>query len=70
METLELDVALENLRKRDAALATIGGCWRFFAGLSFDDIAEELGCHERTVRRDWELARSFLRKAIDRSRAQ
>jgi RNA polymerase sigma factor (TIGR02999 family) len=64
IETLELDAALEALNKRDQELGQLVE-WHFFAGLSFHEIAAELGLHERTVRRDWELARSFLRQAMD-----
>ena len=63
---LELDAALTNLSQRDPDLAQIVE-WHFFAGLTFQDIADELGRHERTVRHDWELARAYLRKSIGRS---
>ena len=62
-QTLELDDALNRLAERDVDLAQLVE-WHFFAGLSFHDIADELRRHERTVRRDWELARAFLRKAM------
>lgn len=64
-QTLELDAALTDLGKRDSDLAQLVE-WHFFAGLTFQDIADELGRHERTVRHDWELARSYLRQAMDR----
>lgn len=63
-QTLDLDAALNALFKRDPELAQLVE-WHFFAGLTFQDIADELGCNERTVRRDWELARSYLRRAMD-----
>ena len=66
-ETLELDAALEGLSKRDPDLGQLVE-WHFFAGLTFQDIADELGRHERTVRHDWELARAYLRKAMDQAR--
>jgi RNA polymerase sigma factor (TIGR02999 family) len=62
-QTLELDAALDSLGKRDYALAQLVE-WHFFAGLTFQDIADELGRHERTVRHDWELARAYLRQAM------
>jgi DNA-directed RNA polymerase specialized sigma24 family protein len=43
--------------------------WHFFGGLTFQEIADELGRHERTVRHDWELARACLRQAMGRSDA-
>lgn len=67
-QTLELDTALEELNQRDADLGQLVE-WHFFAGLTFQDIADELGCHERTVRRDWELARAYLRQAMDAGHA-
>ncbi|WP_105102013.1 ECF-type sigma factor [Microbulbifer pacificus] len=33
---------------------------RYFAGLQISEIAELLGCAERTVHREWERARAFL----------
>jgi RNA polymerase sigma factor (TIGR02999 family) len=62
-EALELDAALDELNRCDPKLAQLVE-WHFFAGLTFDQIAAELGCSERTVRREWTLARSFLRKAM------
>jgi RNA polymerase sigma factor (TIGR02999 family) len=61
--TLELDTALRALEVRDPDLAQLVE-WHFFAGLNFHEIASETGRHERTVRRDWELARAFLQRAL------
>ena len=58
------EVAVVSLAARDGDLAQLVE-WHFFAGLSFEEIAGELGRHERTVRHDWELARSYLRRAMD-----
>ena len=49
---------------RDADLAQLVE-WHFLAGLTFDEIAEAMQRHERTVRRDWELARAFLRRELE-----
>ncbi len=62
--TLELDTALCALEARDPDLARLVE-WHFFAGLGFQEIADETGRHERTVRRDWELARSFLQRELN-----
>lgn len=67
-QTLELDAALTGLTKCDPDLAQLVE-WHFFAGLTFQDIADELGRHERTVRHDWELARAYLRQAMDAGHA-
>jgi len=63
-QALELDAALTELTRRDADLARVVE-WHFFGGLTFQEIADELGRHERTVRHDWELARACLRTAMD-----
>jgi RNA polymerase sigma factor (TIGR02999 family) len=68
-QALELDAALTTLAARDADLARLVE-WHFFAGLSFDDIAAELGRHERTVRRDWELARACLQQSMSPAAAR
>lgn len=65
-QTLELDAALTDLGKHDSDLAQLVE-WHFFGGLTFQDIADELGRHERSVRHDWELARAYLRRAMDQA---
>jgi RNA polymerase sigma factor (TIGR02999 family) len=62
-QALELDAALTALSQRDPGLVQVVE-WHFFAGLTFQDIADEQGRHERTVRHDWELARAFLRNVM------
>jgi RNA polymerase sigma factor (TIGR02999 family) len=59
-QALELDAALTRLQQRDADLARIVE-WHFFAGLSFAEIGAEIGRHERSIERDWALARTLLR---------
>jgi RNA polymerase sigma factor (TIGR02999 family) len=68
-EALELDAALDDLTRCDPNLAQLVE-WHFFAGLSFEQIAAELACSERTVRREWSLARAFLRKAMHHGKAE
>jgi len=67
-QTLELDAALRTLETRDPDLARLVE-WHFFAGLNFHDIALETHRHERTVRRDWELARAFLQRELSAAAA-
>jgi RNA polymerase sigma factor (TIGR02999 family) len=62
-EALDLDDALTHLGERAPDLVRLVE-WHFFAGLTFKEIAAELGCHERTVFRDWELARSVLQESM------
>jgi RNA polymerase sigma factor (TIGR02999 family) len=62
-QALDLDNALTALAGRDAGLARIVE-WHFFGGLTFREIGEELGRHERTVFHDWELARALLQQSM------
>jgi len=55
--------ALESLEKVDPRLASVVEM-RYFAGLSEREIADTLGVAGRTVRRDWDKARTFLMVAL------
>lgn len=63
-EVLELDDAIKQLAERDARQAQIVEL-RFFAGLSVEETAALLNVSERTVKRDWSVARAFLYRALD-----
>ena len=63
-DVLALDDALETLRERDPRLAQLVD-YRFFAGLSYDEIAEISGLSVPTVKRDWRRARSWLYLALE-----
>jgi|HubBroStandDraft_1064217.scaffolds.fasta_scaffold70937_2 RNA polymerase sigma-70 factor (ECF subfamily) len=63
---LALDAALDRLAKLDARQAQIVEL-RFFAGLSVEETAENLGISKKTVKRDWAVARAWLRGAIEGS---
>ena len=39
---------------------------RFFGGMSNKDIAEDMHISERSVERDWEAARLWLRRRVER----
>ena len=60
---LALDEALDELRTADERLARIVEC-RFFAGLTETETAEALGVSQRTVSRDWRMARAWLHEAL------
>jgi RNA polymerase sigma factor (TIGR02999 family) len=60
---LALEEALENLHRMDERLARVVEC-RFFAGLSEVETAEALGVSQRTVARDWQMARAWLHEAL------
>lgn len=77
--TLEEDTIVvadqaDSLLQLDAALARLGEVaprlvrvveFRFFGGMSENEIASVLGITSRTVRRDWDKARLLLRRALD-----
>ena len=56
--------ALNELAVHDPRMATIVEM-RYFGGMTETEIAEAVGIHERTVRRDWEKARLFLHEVLD-----
>jgi len=58
-QVLELDQALTRLAGLNERLARVVEL-RFFGDLSEEETAEVLGVTDRTVRRDWRKARSFL----------
>lgn len=58
-ELLALDGALDRLALVDERLARIVE-WRFFGGMSEEEIATAVGVSSRTVKRDWRKARAFL----------
>jgi RNA polymerase sigma factor (TIGR02999 family) len=60
---LALDEALERLSTMDARLGRVVEC-RFFAGLTEAETAEALGVSQRTVARDWLLARGWLYREL------
>jgi RNA polymerase sigma factor (TIGR02999 family) len=58
-EMLAIDRALTRLETLDERLARIVE-WRFFGGMTEDEVASALDVTSRTVRRDWQKARAFL----------
>jgi RNA polymerase sigma factor (TIGR02999 family) len=64
-EILSVDEALRRLEERDKRMADVVKL-RFFAGLSEGETALALGVTDRTVRRDWTLARAFLQRELGR----
>jgi RNA polymerase sigma factor (TIGR02999 family) len=62
-ELLTIDRALERLATADPELARLVE-WRFFAGLTLEEISAMTGTSERTLKRDWSFARSFLLREI------
>jgi RNA polymerase sigma factor (TIGR02999 family) len=62
-ETLAIDRALTRLHALDERLASIVE-WRYFAGMTEEEVADALGVTARTVRRDWQKARAFLYREL------
>lgn len=63
-ETLvALDSALAALSRQSLRLAQVVEC-RYFAGYDEAATAQALGISERTVRRDWTLARAWLQREL------
>lgn len=63
-EIIALDDALHQLEALNSRQAKIVEL-RFFAGMSEDEIADVLHITERTVRRDWRVAKAWLFKELD-----
>ncbi|MFZ5439519.1 MAG: ECF-type sigma factor [Myxococcota bacterium] len=63
VDVLLLEDALGKLEQVDARLAQVVQ-YRYFAGLTEEEIARLLGVTDRTVRRDWRKARAFLHHEI------
>ena len=63
VELVDLDEALNELARMDARQGRIVEL-RFFGGLSVKETAEVLKVSEETIRRDWNLAKSWLRAEL------
>ena len=62
-DILAVDEALESLSRTDPRAAKVVEC-RFFAGLSIEETAEVVGVGPRTVKRDWQIGRAWLRRRL------
>lgn len=63
-QAIQLDAALDRLAAIDPRAAQVLEL-RYFAGLDNASIAETLSIARRTVDRDWEFARAFMRAELD-----
>jgi RNA polymerase sigma factor (TIGR02999 family) len=63
IDVVLLDRALDRLALLDGRQARIVEL-RFFGGLSVDETAAVIGASPRTVKRDWQLARAWLRREM------
>ena len=62
-DVLAVDEALDMLASVDAQVAQVVKL-HFFAGLSFDEVAAQMGISIRTAYRDWNFARAWLARRL------
>ncbi|MFG0256733.1 MAG: ECF-type sigma factor [Phycisphaerales bacterium JB043] len=67
-DLLALEDALERLEREHPRAATVVEL-RFFGGASFPQIADATGWAQRTVEKDWAVARAWLRGVLDGERS-
>ena len=65
-DIIALDAALKKLEEHDRGLADLV-MLRYFSGLTESEAAIALNVSERTVRRDWQYARAWLREQMAKS---
>jgi len=65
VDLVTLDDALERLAIVDPRHARIVEL-RFFGGLTVEETAAVIGASERTVKRDWQMARAWLKRDLAR----
>ncbi len=63
VEILTLDEALSRLGAMDERLEKVV-VFRFFGGLTVDEIAKVLGVSAPTVKRDWSTAKTWLYREL------
>ena len=66
LDIVALDDALKDLTRIDPQQSRVVEL-RFFAGLSIEETAEVLGISASTVKRDWNTARFWLFRELDRT---
>ena len=64
IDVLALDEALRRLAELDAELARIVEL-RYFGGLTVEETAEAVGVSPATVKRQWAMARAWLKRALE-----
>jgi len=63
IDLVALDTALVRLAELDARQARIVEL-RFFGGLTVEETASVIGISERTVKREWQMSRAWLRREM------
>ena len=66
IDLVSLDTALERLAGLDPRQARIVEL-RFFGGLTVEETASVVGISERTVKREWQMSRAWLRREMAQS---
>jgi RNA polymerase sigma factor (TIGR02999 family) len=69
VEILELNAALEELEKLDPMQGRIVEL-RYFTGLSIPETAEAVGVSESTVKREWVVAKTWIRRRLLEGRSE
>lgn len=64
IDALVLNDALDRLAIEDERAAKVVEL-RYYAGLSVEQIADSMGLTRRTITRDWEFARAYLRSTLE-----
>jgi RNA polymerase sigma factor (TIGR02999 family) len=65
VDLIALDEALRRLERLDPQQGRIVEM-RYFSGLTIEEIAEAIGVSPATVKRDWSMARAWLRRELSR----
>lgn len=66
IELLALDSALTRLERVDARSSRVVE-YRFFGGMTYEEVADVLGCSPVTVRRAWTIGKTWLRRELETS---
>jgi RNA polymerase sigma-70 factor (ECF subfamily) len=64
--SIALNEAMERLEQLDERQTRVAEL-RIFGGMSFDEIGFTLGVSSRTAKRDWTIARAYLRQQLSRT---
>ena len=64
IDVLALDEAMSRLAALDAELAKVVEL-RYFGGLTVEEVADVMGTSPATVKRQWALARAWLKRALE-----
>ena len=64
IDLIALDQALERLATFDGRLAQVVEL-KYFGGMTLDEAADVLGVSRVTIKRDWQIARAWLRNQLD-----